>query len=297
MKTKSIFCALLILAGATATTAQAAPARAEAAAPSRFSVTIEGFGPDVIFIPGLTSSRAVWDQAVAGLGGKYRVHRVQIAGFAGEPAGPNAEGELLPAVVDELNAYIGARKLQRPAIVGHSMGGLLGIMLAARHPDSVGKLLVVDALPFYSMLMGPSATVEAVKPQAAQLRDALIAMPAPAYEAQLGRSLAMLAKDEKARPALMAAALASDRKVAAKAIYEDMITDMRPSLPQIRAPLTIAYATNAFAPDGMVGQLYRSGYAGAPKAKLIQVEDSYHFIMTDQPARFQTILKDFLAAE
>ena len=291
---KPILCALLLVAGAIATTAQAAPAQAEAAAPSRFSVTIEGSGPDVILIPGLTSSRAVWDQAASGLGGKYRVHRVQIAGFAGEPAGPNAEGELLPAIVEELNAYIAASKLKRPAIVGHSMGGLLGLMLAAKHPGSVGKLLVVDALPFYSMLMGPSTTVESVKPQAAQFRDALIAMPAAAYEAQLGRSLAMLVKEEKARPALTAAALASDRKVAAKAIYEDMITDVRPSLPQIRAPLTVAHATNAFAPDAMVGQLYRSGYAGAPKAKLVQVEDSYHFIMIDQPARFEAILKEFL---
>jgi pimeloyl-ACP methyl ester carboxylesterase len=200
-------------------------------------------------------------------------------------------------VVEELGAYISAQKLGKPAIVGHSMGGLLGLMLAAKHPERVGKLLVVDALPFYSLLMGPTATAEAVKPRAAQMHDALVAMPASSYEAQVGRSLAMLAKDEKARPALLAAALASDRKVAAKAIYEVMTTDMRGSLGQIRAPITVAYATNAFAPDAMVGQLYRSGYAAASNARLVQVEDSYHFIMTDQPARFQTILTNFLKDE
>ncbi|HEX8532533.1 MAG TPA: alpha/beta fold hydrolase, partial [Allosphingosinicella sp.] len=227
--------AMLLMAACAATTLNTGPATAAAApAPTRFSVTVEGRGADVILIPGLTSSRAVWDQAVAGLGGKYRVHRIQIAGFAGEPAGPNAEGELLAPIVEQLNAYIAARNLKRPAVVGHSMGGLLGLMLAAKHPQSVGKLLVVDALPFYSMLMGPGVTAESVKPQAAQMRDALARMPKEAYEAQLGRTMAMLVRNDKARPALVAAALASDRGVASRAVYEDMITDMRPSLPAIR---------------------------------------------------------------
>jgi pimeloyl-ACP methyl ester carboxylesterase len=68
----------------------AAPAQ-----PTRFSVIVEGSGPDLILIPGLTSSRGVWDQAVASLGGRYRVHRIQVAGFGGEPAGGNAEGPVL----------------------------------------------------------------------------------------------------------------------------------------------------------------------------------------------------------
>ncbi len=275
----------------------ALPARQATAAPTRFSVTVEGEGPDVIFIPGLTSDRKVWDAAVASLDGRYRVHRVQIAGFGGEPAGPNAEGEMLPPIVEELNAYIAINRLERPAVVGHSMGGLLSLMLAARHPASVGKLLVVDTLPFYSVLMSPSATAETVSPQAAAFQAALLAMPEDAHRAQLARTMAMLVKNDAARPALQAAALASDRKIAAKAIYEDMVTDARPLLATIKAPLTIAYATNAFAPDAMIGQLYRSGYAGAPQARLIQVEDSYHFIMVDQPSRFHAILKDFLTGK
>src|SRR3712207_165153 len=118
MSIRSTILALLLLGGTVApTAAHAFPAEAKRPAPARFSVTVEGKGPDVIFIPGLTSSRAVWDGAVAGLGGKYRVHRIQIAGFAGDPAGPNAEGELLPALVEALNAYIADRKLQRPAVV------------------------------------------------------------------------------------------------------------------------------------------------------------------------------------
>jgi pimeloyl-ACP methyl ester carboxylesterase len=171
------------------------------------------------------------------------------------------------------------------------------LLLAERHPESVGSLLVVDALPFYSLLFSPAATPDAVKPQAAALRDALLAMPEAAYRGQVSRTLAMLVKSDGARPAIEAAALASDRKVAAEAVYEDMITDARPLLGDIKAPLTIAYATNAYAPEAKVGPLYRSSYAGASQAKLVPIHDSYHFIMTDQPERFQAVLKTFLAGK
>jgi pimeloyl-ACP methyl ester carboxylesterase len=70
---------------------------------------------------------------------------------------------------------------------------------------------------------------------------------------------------------------------------------MRPALPAMRTPLTVVYAVNPFATEARFGALMRSGYAGAPNVRFIPVEPSYHFVMLDQPARFQTILAEFLA--
>lgn len=291
-------CFTLALAALAFVPAAATAARvptADTAAPTRFSVVVEGKGPDVILLPGLMSSRKVYDRAAAGLAGHYRLHRVQLAGFAGEPAGANAQGEILPAVVDQLDAYIKEHRLQRPAVVGHSMGGLIALMLAARHPESVGSVMVVDALPFYSLLFGPDATVDAVKPRAAAFRDTIANMSDETWRAQQPRSMASLIKTEAMRPAAIADSLASDRRVAAEAVYEDMITDARPLLPAIKAPVTILYATNAFAPTAMAGPLYRTAYQALPGAKLVEVPDSYHFIMLDQPDRFQALLGAFLA--
>lgn len=295
---KRILFAVAMTAALVANGAVPAPAfaSAPAAAPTRFSVVVEGDGPDVIMIPGLTSSRRVWDQAVASLGGRYRAHRVQIAGFGGEPAGPNAaEGPILDAVVEELHAYIRANRLGRPLLVGHSVGGLLALMLAARHPEDVERALIVDALPFFGLLAGPGATPASVGPGAAAMRDAIAAASDAQWRAQQGRALASLAANEAARPALLEDSLRSDRRVVARVMYEDAVTDMRPALPAIRAPLTIAYAVNAFATEERFGALMRAGYAGAPSVRFIPVEPSYHFIMLDQPARFQAILADFLA--
>ncbi len=284
-----------LLAALLAAMPFAAAAQAPAFQPTRFSVVVEGAGPDVVMIPGLTSSRRVWDRAVASLGGRYRVHRVQIAGFGGEPARGNAEGPILGPVVEELHAYIAANRLRRPMLVGHSIGGLLALMLAERHPGDVERALIVDALPFYGQLFGADATVETVQPRAAAFRDAILAMSGEAWRAQQAATLAALASNEAARPPLLEDALASDRGVVARALYEDIVTDMRPALAAMRTPLTVAYAVNPFATETRFGSLIRAGFAGAPDVRFVPVEPSYHFIMLDQPARFAAILAAFLA--
>jgi pimeloyl-ACP methyl ester carboxylesterase len=271
------------------------PLAAFAQAPTRFSVTVEGAGPDVIMIPGLTSHRRVWDQAIAGLGGRYRVHRIQINGFGGAPAGANAEGPVLDNVVTELHAYVRANRLERPILVGHSVGGLIALMLAQRHPDHVERALIVDALPFYGLLFGADATAASVEPRATALRDAILAMSEEQYRARQPASLAAMVMTDAERPRLLEDALASDRRVVARVLYEDMIADLRPALAAMRIPLTVAYAVNPFATEAWFGSLVRASYAGAPAVRLIPVEPSYHFIMLDQPERFQAILTAFLA--
>ncbi len=74
--------------------AVAATAGSQTAGPTRFTVVDEGTvgKPDVVLIPGLSSSRAVWDAEAKLLAPNYRLHLVQVDGFAGAPAGANASG-------------------------------------------------------------------------------------------------------------------------------------------------------------------------------------------------------------
>jgi pimeloyl-ACP methyl ester carboxylesterase len=120
----------------------------------RITVTVRGQGPDVVLIPGLASSGAVWDATVSHLEGHYRLHIVQIAGFAGAPARANARGPVIQPTLEALDAYIKTNKLKSPKIIGHSLGGLMGMMLVLEHPEDGGKLMIVDSLPFFSALFG-----------------------------------------------------------------------------------------------------------------------------------------------
>lgn len=295
------FGVMIAIAVAIATAVAVGQSRAETVrfpdeANARFSVTVTGTGPDVILIPGLGSSAAVWDETVAHLKTQYRLHVLNISGFAGEPAAGNAQGEVIAPSVEALDAYIREKKLKAPTIVGHSMGGLMALLLAKSHPEDAGKLVIVDALPFIGVIFNPSATVEAMTPTATAIRDGMIAMPADAFAAQQAGGAARLTISPENQKLVADWTIKSDRSVFAKAFYEDMIIDLRPDLKAIQTPVVVLYPY-----DESVGQapattetFYKAQYTGKSNARFTAIGGSRHFIMLDQPEAFQARLSEAL---
>ncbi|ESQ83308.1 hypothetical protein AEAC466_13750 [Asticcacaulis sp. AC466] len=255
------------------------------AAHARFTVEVSGTGPDVILIPGLGSSGATWDGTVAHLKGHYRLHVINLAGFAGVPAGANGDGEVLAPSVAAIDAYIKANHLNKPTVVGHSLGGLMSLMLAKAHPEDTGRIVIVDALPYVGVIFNPMATVDMVKPQAAVMRDTLIAASADGFAAQqtAGTARLVTAPDNQAR--VLNWSLTSDRRVFAKALYEDLIIDLRPDLKAIAAPATVIFASD----DGAEA-IYKANYAGKTDITFTGIAKARHFVMLDQPDAFYAAL-------
>ena len=269
---------------------------AQAADPTRFSVEVRGTGPDVILIPGLASSRDVWRATAKQLESRYRVHLIQVAGFAGSAPGGNVEGPVVEPLADEIVAYIAANKLDRPAVIGHSMGGFTGLLIAAHHPDVIGRLMVVDALPFFSVLFNPMATGATVTPQAVMARDGLIGQSADDFAKGQERSMATLIKTPEARIEPMAWSLTTDRGVMARAMYDVMTSDLRGDLSGITIPVTVTYARD---PSmglfyGVVDQVYAGNYGPLKGVSLKPVNGAFHFIMLDQPQAFAAEVETFL---
>lgn len=270
-----------------------------AAEPMRFTVTVSGqeLGPDIILIPGLSSAPHVYEGILAELEKPYHVHRIQIAGFAGLAAGPNAAGGILDGVSDELIAYIRDNKLEVPAVIGHSMGGLLTLMVAAKAPGLIGKGMVIDALPFFALLFNPMATADMAMPFAEQAKAQMIAMTPEAFEAAQKQAMAILTKLPEGQAKGLADSLASDRTVVAGAMAEVMVRDARGDLAAITAPFTVLQAYDPAMPvpkETYLG-LWSTAYAGLNGLKLKVVEGSYHFIMWDQPQAFADAVTAFLA--
>lgn len=303
MKKLSIAALFVLLVANVATQAKAAetvPTEGACSADITLgkSVTIlnEGKGPDVILIPGLSTPRAVWDPTAERLKSKYRLHIVQIRGFGDSP-GPNAEGAVLPHVVDDIHGFIAdcitGQDRSAPAIIGHSLGGLTAMMIAARTPKDVGKLMVVDSLPFFGMLFGPTATVATVEPQAAAMQKMLAAKSSAEAD---GQTLQIMSATDAGRAQVKAWTATADAKVAAQLIYDDMTTDLRPELGAITAPFTMLYPFDASAmPAEMVDGLYKGAFAPAKTVTLKRIDGSRHFIMLDQPAAFASAVDTFLA--
>jgi pimeloyl-ACP methyl ester carboxylesterase len=235
----------------------------------------------VILIPGLTAGADVWRGTVAGVPG-YRYHLVQVAGFAGTPMRGNAKGAVIAPLSAEIARYIEAKGLNRPAIVGHSMGGTLAMTIAARFPARVGKVMVVDMLPQPAGIVGSSAT------GVRSLADALRGLSG----SEDGRRLIASAirmfgnADADERP--------SDPDLVARATHELAVTDLGPTLPKIAAPLTVVYASPDPGRSVGIDRTYGTAYAGKKGVALVRVDNSGHMIMYDQPAKFRATLKAFL---
>jgi pimeloyl-ACP methyl ester carboxylesterase len=271
-------------------------------ASDRLHVRVDGeAGPgvrDIILIPGLSSSPEIWQGTVDHLGAGWRVHRIHIQGFAGAPVEGNAEGPVAAPVAEEIARYIAENNLDKPAVVGHSMGGTIGLMLAARHPDAVGRLMVVDMVPFMGAMFGaPGATVEDVRPVADQLYAASMASTDEAYQARAAAIVTAMVNNEAARPAVLEDTAASDKQVSAASYRELITTDLRPELSAITAPTEVLYVkfNDARMTNEVTDMVYQASFAGLPNVELKRIDDSAHFIMLDQPEIFYTDLDAFLA--
>lgn len=283
-----------VLVTASATQSMSKPS--EHSNSQRISVQTQGSGPDVILIPGLASSREVWADLASTLRMSHRIHLVELAGFASTPAISNPEGKVVAPAVEAIADYIQTQHIKAPAIVGHSLGGEIALMLGARHPDQVGRLMIVDALPFYTLMIDPAATTETAVRHATTTRDWLLGQSPEQIKESQRTSITRLAKTEAARPALVAAGVNSDRKTVAEAVYELMITDLRPELARIKAPIEIVYAYDPLfgIPSASVDAMYRQAYASAPDIHFTRIDDSFHFVMLDQPERFSSAVESFL---
>lgn len=269
-------------------------------ASDRLSVEVVGptsgvMGPDVILIPGLGSSREVWRATADRLKATHRVHLVQLAGFAGEPWS-HGDAAFVQPEVDELARYIRDAHLDRPAIIGHSMGALSGLLLAQQHPELVGRLMSVDSLPFYSVIFAPTATVESSRPFADQFAAGILAADDATFVRQQAMTARGLSRTSATQDLIVAWSAASDRHAMASALKDVMTTDARPGLAAMTTPVTALYASDAEggAPASMADAVWGRDYAALPGVKLIRVDASRHFIMADQPERFAELVDGFL---
>jgi N-formylmaleamate deformylase len=263
----------------------AVPAARAAAAPKEalpFGVRVTGHGPPMILIPGLASSGDVWNTTVAHEQARFTCHVLDLPGFAGQPA---IAAPVLPAVREALAGYIRRHRLDHPVIVGHSLGGFVALDLARSYPDLVGRLVIVDTLPFLPAATNPSATPESMRPVVETMRTRVVGATPEAFETQERGILATMISDPANQEIALGWAMRSDRAAVTQAMAEIMTTDLRPQLAAITVP-TLVLATWRGWGVGRepIEQGYTQQYAQLRGAKLVVADTAKHFVMFDDPA-------------
>jgi pimeloyl-ACP methyl ester carboxylesterase len=120
------------------------------------------------------------------------------------------------------------------------------------------------------------------------MRAQMLAAPPDSFARTFGQMIASMTHREALRAGLLQSVRTSDQRTVANAFHELIMTDLRPELGRITAPLTVLYVIPPSAP--IPAEQYEAGmrasFANAPGARLLKIENSYHFIQFDQPERF-----------
>lgn len=290
------------LALSIALTLTPALSRAAAAPPARYEtpvlrVDVTGTGRPMVLIPGLTCSGDVWRETVARYSDRFECHVVTFGGFAGRP---RFDGPFLDTARDSLLAYIRARHLAHPVIVGHSLGGTLAIELAETAPDAIGPLVIVDALPFLGAVWDSAATAESARKAAEPMVAAIKAQTQEsyvAYQRQAPYLKSMVAPGPN-YDRVLEWATTSDRSTVADAMADITSRDLRDRLPSLRSPILVLgswYGTKAYTTRAAVEATFRRQYARAPQWTLALADTARHFIMLDSPDWMYAQMDAFLS--
>jgi pimeloyl-ACP methyl ester carboxylesterase len=267
------------------------------AATPLLSTKVSGKGSPIILIHGLSCSGEVWNETVAHYQDKYELHVVTLAGHGNSQT---FEGNhYLSAVRDELIAYVKENKLQKPILIGHSMGGTLSLWAASKAPGLFGKVIVVDGLPYMPALSMPYITPEIAKPIVEQMVKAEQGLDQNALRTNQEAIIAGMIRNEAKRAFVTDINMRSNRATIHQSMLELYTTDLRKEISQIDVPVLMLGAWAAYANYGITKAMIHAAFTeqvkNIPNAKVAIAESAYHFIFYDEPAWFTEQIDNFLA--
>ena len=228
-----------------------------------FAHEVAGSGPPLILLHGLSGSGRWWSRNVPVFSRSFRTYSVDLPGF-GESRG--VRWSRLDDISDHLAGWLVAEGLPKAHFAGHSLGGAVAARLAARHPDRVDRLVLVDA---------------AIRPQ----RRRTIARPAPVV-GSISRDLSGFA------PLLVRDLLRSHPRSFVAATIDALQTDWEPHLKRIAAPTLVVWGERDAITPLALGQEIT---AVIPGARLITLAETGHNPMWERAEVFNAKVLRFLA--
>ncbi len=225
--------------------------------------SVEGQGPPLLLVHGLSGSRRWWRYNLRPLTRVRTVYSLELAGFGHArrqaPLGPGASADLIAGWLETLG---------EPAdVIGHSMGGHVSLHLAARHPSTVRRLVLASAS---GLLKGSWWRLALNLPAAALLGK-------PGFTAVI------------ATDALRAGLPTLYR--ATRALLSD---DAEPLLPQVTAPTLVVWGGRDVITPPLLGRTLATRIAGA---RLVLYPRAGHVVMVDAATDFNRDVLAFLTAD
>ena len=270
------------------------------AEPDTFEVRVEGSGPPLVLIPGLSCTGAVWNSTVAHLKAKFTCHIISIRGFGGTAVLSPLPSPFLTKVRDEIIVYIGEKNLGHPVIVGHSLGGFLALTIGIAAPDLPKGLVIVDSAPFLAAQVNPDVKQETADVIAEGIRKQAEAAKAESFAAAATKIVNSMVQSPDEAATIAEMVNRSDQHTVMEAGAELFRTDLRADLAKITCPVLVICALGdkaVFAPPEEFEKRIRQQYAALTQAQFVFLPEARHFVMYDDPKGFFRALDSALAGK
>lgn len=258
-------------------------------AQSSFQVKKSGTGDPLIFLPGFTCPGSVWDETIAHLNKQYETHVISYAGFNGLAP---IKMPWYETIKKDMAAYIQANNLSNVRIIGHSMGGMLAVDLAAELPDNIRSVVAVDALPCLRDIFMPGVPASSISYESPYNKQQLAAGPDAVKQMATMIAAGMTVNKEKT-DLLVKWMMEADRQTYVYGYTDLLKIDLRESLTKVKAKTLVLGAP--FPDASVVSANLEKQYANLKTKTIILAENSRHFIMFDQPEWFYGQVNSFLA--
>jgi pimeloyl-ACP methyl ester carboxylesterase len=236
---------------------------------------------NIIFISGLGCSSSVWDETVQALPGNT-TYGISFAGFAGNEAQPNP---ILDRWESDILSFIDDNKIEKPILIGHSLGGTIALELAAMRPAMFRKVVIVDAFPCLPALYNP-----AFKAQPAMDLAPFVNQFTLMRSEQLAGMYKQMIADTSKAAMVTQWALRSDRKTMGQMYGTLMNKDLRTQLAAITCPVLVMLQPAMKVKDAEIKDSYKLLH----QATITYATRGLHFIMYDDKEWYLHTLQSFL---
>lgn len=245
-----------------------------------------GDGPPLVIMHGLFGSARNWRTIAERLADSYHVYAVDLRNH-GESG--HADTMTFSEMIDDLRVFLDAQGLERPAIIGHSVGGKVAMLFALLYGQHLDRVVVVDIAPF--------AYAHTYLPEVQAMRgvDASTVTSRADAEKRLAKSIF----DAPLRTFLLQNLVSSDGGYAWR-INLDAIANAMEQLTGFPDVTGLEYDGPSLFVSGANSDYVRAGYHGKirtlfPAAQFVAIPDASHRVHAEQPERFLESVRKFLA--
>lgn len=264
----------------------------------------------VVLIHNTLADWGVWESFMERNAERYTMYAPRLAGAGGSEAMEIPDGNPLDDMVwtrravDALEADLDARGVDRVYIVGHGIGGVIGMTLASRSPERVEGVVLVDTMPAHPLTLhgfrfdhtervsylldGFLATTSDIDPIAWRVQWSDIASRQTQHEAESERLKEMAGRVE----------FETWRRWMTELQVPDMIDELDASgVPVLGVGAASRGIVELFGTRVMVEEFWNLAFDDVENSQVTLFDDALHYIFLDRPEAFDEMFETFVEGE